>query len=905
MSSFADESIISDFVAESREHLATIEPDLLLMEQEGAKVSSEVINRVFRAIHSIKGGAGFFAFESLKKLSHAMEGVLMQVRDGKLKVAAELMDVVFASLDRLKAMLDDIQASDGVPFDTELALLEAILSGQGLAIGEMVKGHEKGATREFDLDAESVRSSLRRGMNLFRAIAFLHRDIKDKGLTPLAFLNNALSVGTCLDAFIDVEAIADLEHCLEQDLPVTLLFATVLEPDLAALALKLPVEQVKALEVEALRKEVKAKAKAKVLPATVPEVEIPAADPEFETQASAEIHVEEKTPRDLAKDSGNETLRVRVDLLTNLMNLAGELVLGRNQLVRAITDYHHDIPGLGAILQNVNQVTTEIQEGIMQTRMQPIGTVFSRFPRIIRDMSRQLSKQIEVRIEGAGVELDKSIVEMLVDPLTHIIRNCADHAIEGPEERRKIRKNPTGIIHLHAFHEGGQINIAIHDDGRGIDAKKVLAKALAKGLVSKTQAAEMTEREIVHLVFAPGFSTADQVSEISGRGVGMDVVRTNVEKLGGHVEGETEVGMGTTVRLRLPLTLAIIPSMIVGVAEHRFAIPQVNVVEFVWVRAAEVSRRIEKVQGALVLRLRDKLLPLVRLADLLGIQRIIENPATGEPLFDRRVSLADRRGELPEEPEGAKARKGDRRTDWRSDHNIIVLRVGKNHYGVIVDELFDIEEIVVKPLSGFIQGTKYFSGATILGDGRVIMILDAGGLAAAANLTFTDLQAEELRRAEEEKRCAEIKASRRRSVILFEAATGERFTVPQDHVLRLERIRKSKIEQIGSREYIEYRGEGLPLVRLDRYLEVRPLNEDLEELFLVIPKIPGQSSTTRPPAGILISEILDALDVEVELKAVEFSGPGLLGSAVVQGHLTLFLDPVSLMKTTGLTGGDA
>ena len=907
MSSFADESIISDFVAESREHLATIEPDLLRMEQEGAKVSSEVINRVFRAIHSIKGGAGFFAFEALKKLSHAMEGVLMQVRDGKLKVSAELMDVVFASLDRLKAMLDDIQASDTVPYAKELALLEAILNGQGLKVGETVKGHEKGGERDFDLDAESVRSALRRGMNLFRATAFLHKDIKDQGLTPLAFLNQALSVGICLDAFIDIEAVADLEHCLEQDLPVTLLFATVLEPELAALGLKLPAEQIKVLEVDALRKEVKAQAQAAAQPAveSSPVAQPEQPGPEPEAEAVVELPAEEKGPREAAKESGNETLRVRVDLLTNLMNLAGELVLGRNQLVRAITDYQQEIPGLGAILQNVNQVTTEMQEGIMQTRMQPIGTVFSRFPRIIRDMSRQLNKQIEVVIEGAEVELDKSIVEMLVDPLTHIIRNCADHAIETPAERKKARKDPSGTIHLHAFHEGGQINIAVHDDGRGIDAKKVLAKAVAKGLVTKAQAAEMTEREMVHLVFAPGFSMAEKVSEISGRGVGMDVVRTNVEKLGGHVEVETELGMGTTVRLRLPLTLAIIPSMIVGVADHRFAIPQVNVMEFVWVKASEVTQRIEQVQGALVLRLRDKLLPLVRLADVLGIQRIFHDPATGEPKADRRESLADRRGELPEVLAGGTERDGDRRTDWRTDHNIIVLRVGKNHYGVIVDELFDIEEIVVKPLSGFIQGTKCFSGATILGDGRVIMILDGGGLASAANLHFTDLQAEEIRRAEEEKAHAALKASRRRSVILFEAAAGERFTVPQDHVLRLERISRDKVELIGDREYIEYRGEGLPLLRLDRHLAVRPLKADLEEFFLVIPKIPGQSSTARPPAGILISQILDALDVEVELKAVEFAGPGLLGSAVVQDHLTLFIDPVSLLKAAGLMGGVA
>ncbi len=900
MTSLADESIIADFVAESREHLSTIEPDLLAMEDLGAKVSQEVINRVFRAIHSLKGGAGFFAFEALKRLSHAMESVLMLVRDGKLHPTPDLMDSLFTGVDRLRAMLDDIHASDAVPCAKELAGLEAILGGQGVDLSETVKGRAKGSKRDFDLDAEGVRSALRRGMNIYGAIAYLHRDLKDQGMAPLQFLNNALSVGTCLDAFIDIEAIANLESCLEQDLPVTLLFASVLEPDLAALALKLPVEQVKALEVKALRDKLKAKpAKpSEAAPAPAPPAEAQAA-PGDDPEDKPEDRPEARGP---AKEGGNETLRVRVDLLTNLMNLAGELVLGRNQLVRAITEYRNEIPGLGAILQNVNQVTTEMQEGIMQTRMQPIGTVFNRFPRIIRDMSRQLGKQIEVRIEGAEVELDKSIVELLVDPLTHIIRNCADHAIEGPAERKKAKKTPTGAIHLHAFHEGGQINIAVRDDGRGIDSRKVLEKAVAKGLVTKAQAAEMTEREIVHLVFAPGFSTAETVSDISGRGVGMDVVRTNVEKLGGHVEMETEVGMGTTVRLRLPLTLAIIPSMIVGVADHRFAIPQVNVVEFVWVKASEAAQRIEQVQGALVLRLRDKLLPLVRLADVLGIPRVYADPATGQALPDRRVSIADRRA--AESPE-ADPREGDRREDWRTDHNIIVLRVGKNQYGVIVDELFDIEEIVVKPLSSFIQGTKCFSGATILGDGRVIMILDAGGLSTTAQLHFSDLQAEELRRAEEEKRSAALKASRRRSVILFEAASGERFAVPQDHVLRLERILRSRIELIGEREYIEYRGEGLPLVRLDRHLEVRPLESGLQEYFLVIPKIPGQNSTARPPAGILISEILDALDVEVELKKVEVRGPGLLGSAVVQDHLTLFLDPVDLLRAAGLMGGDA
>lgn len=875
MSGLTDESILRDFVAESREHLASIEPDLLAMEQEGAKVSGDVVNRVFRAIHSIKGGAGFFAFERLKNLSHAMESVLMQVRDGKLLVCPEIMDVLLASLDRLKAMLDDLDASDSVPCERELQALQNILEGQGARLGERVQAQQ--GERIFDLEAEDVRSALRRGMNLYHATAYLKRDLKDRGLTPLAFLNNALSVGTCLDAYVDVLAAADLAHCLEQDLPVTLLFGTVLEPDLAALALKLPADQVKPLDLKALKTQL-LQGSAEAVPSPI--------DPSSSESTSSE----ERSPSRTNRDVGPETLRVRMDLLTNLMNLAGELVLGRNQLIRALGRHQRDIPGLTPILQHLDQVTTEMQEGIMQTRMQPIGTVFSRFPRIVRDLSRQLGKQIEVQVQGAEVELDKSIVELLVDPLTHIIRNCVDHAIESPEERKQRHKSTTGLIALNAYHEGGQVNITISDDGRGIDAQKVLAKALSQGLLTQAQASEMTDREIVNLIFAPGFSTAEQVSEISGRGVGMDVVRTNVERLGGHVDVETEVGAGTTVHLRLPLTLAIIPSMIVGVGPHRFAIPQVNVVEFVWVKASEVAQRIERVQGALVLRLRDKLLPLVRLSDVLGLPRMFKDPATGAWAEDRR-ELGDRRtSEAPFEG------RSDRRQNWRSDHNIVVLRVGHNVYGVVVDELFDIEEIVVKPLSSYLQGLKCYSGATILGDGRVIMILDANGLATVGELHFTDLQAEEERRAAEERRKAAYKASRRRSVILLEGGAGERFAVDQDHVQRLERLHATSIEVIGTREFVEYRGEGLPLVRLDHHLPVRPLPNDREDFFMVIPKASGPTADHRPPAGILMASILDALDVEVELKPVDFEGPGLLGSAVVNDHLTLFLDPTALAQ---------
>jgi two-component system chemotaxis sensor kinase CheA len=862
VSSLLDDELIDEFVAESREHLRAIEPDLLTMEKGGKDLSAEVINRVFRAIHSIKGAAGFLALDSMKDLSHTMESVLMRVRDGKLSVTGELMDPLFAGVDCLKLMVEDIDGSGGIPIEDQLRRLNAILEGGGAAPAT-VQGTAK--QEVFNLDAEAVQSALGRGLALFHVSAFLHQDIHRKWSSPLAFLTKALLVGERLDAFLNVSDIGGLEQCLSQDVAVTLLYATPLDAGLVSRELQIPLERVTRLETPAIAAPPEPAASAPVKPAPVaPASPVAPVSSATVAEPKPEVAAPPSTAGRAAREAPAETLRIRVELLTHLMNLAGELVLGRNQLMRALARQATD-SGLGAILQNINQVTTELQEGIMQTRMQPADTVFNRFPRIIRDMSKQLGKQIELEIRGSEVEIDKSLVELLADPLTHIIRNSVDHAIETPEERRQAGKDPTGHVLIRAWHQGGHVNIAIEDDGRGIDAARLLRKALAKGLLTEARAAQMTERETVNLIFAPGLSTRETVSETSGRGVGMDVVRSNTERMGGTVEVETALGKGTAILLRLPLTLAIIPSMIVGVRDQRFAIPQSNVVEFVAVRAADIAGRIERVHGAEVLRLRDRLLPLVHLAVVLGI-----DGAGGEP----------------------------------GDYNVVVLRAGSNLFGVVVDELFDIEEIVVKPLSEYAQSCKSLSGTTILGDGRVVLILDVGGLATAAGLRFADLKAEEKRRLELEKRRADVAALRRRAVVLCEGAGGEYFAIPQDSIQRLEKVARSSIQRAGEREYVNYGGRALPLIRLNDYLEVRAVAADAEEVFLVIPKYTEQGRIVAARAGIVISNIIDALDVDVELEPTRVKGPGILGSAILQHKLTLFLQPVEILRTAGLLEDD-
>ncbi len=899
-----DESLVNDFIVESRDHLNNIEPALLDMEQQGAAVDSETVNLVFRAMHTIKGGASFLKFRAVKELSHALENVLGLVRDGKLKIESDLMDLLLASVDKLRKMMEDVKQCDSVDIRGELERLHQVVSpggdsghNAGSAAGA-AKGNAAVQHEGMSFNTPSLRVAAKQGMHFYLIKAFHQKDLHEKG-SDVAGLVKLL--GTFGKVF-SVASAQNFDPEFTQDIGAELysevLFGSVLELDMIVDTLPVPVEQVQTLD---LKSQLQASTAA---PAPAPASEATHAATPAETPAPTTAAPGTNTPTVTANKENNETLRVRVDVLTRLMNLAGELVLARNQLIRTIDDNSLRTPGLQGILQNVDLVTSELQEGIMQTRMQPVGTVFGKFPRVLRDTSRMLGKEIDLVVQGAELELDKSIVELLGDPLVHIMRNCADHAIELPDDRAKLGKPRVGNVTLKAYHEGGQAIISISDDGRGMEPQRILKKALEKGMVRAEEAKRLSDREILNLVLAPGFSTAEKITEVSGRGVGMDVVRSNIEKIGGTIELNSKLNVGTTVLLRLPLTLAIIPSLIVGSSGQRFAVPQVSLVEMVWVRAAEVKQRIEEVHGAAVLRLRGNLLPLVRLSDVLGIPRTFVHPETGEILEDRRLRITDPRGPSTQKvgADGASHEKRrsamDRRQDWKSDHNILVLKVGLHSYGLIVDELNDTEEIVVKPMSAYIKGCKTFAGATILGDGRITMILDVTGIALEAKLQFPNIENEEKRRRQEQD--ANSEQIPHRSVILCNGADEEYFAIPQEQIMRLERIGRNQIERIGNREYIQYRGEGLPIVRMEDHLPVSHLPEH-NEYFVIIPKPADESS--NPAAGILVSNIIDATDVAVKLDKPERRMPGLEGKAIVGKHLTTFIRPSDLLNAV-LSHGD-
>lgn len=919
--SFDDESLIQEFITESQEHLSDIEPDLLELEAQAPSVDQEIVNKIFRAIHSIKGAAGFFGFERLKNLSHVMESVLMRIRDKQLTPESYIVEPLLVGVDLLRDMVEDIQNSEQVDCEalvhelnhyikdstryqkdgakaTTAKAEKASVTVASVAAEEAITA-VTGSALPFEVAAGVLQQYKNQGQSFFKLSINAEKHLFASHRTFSQFVDLLKSCGSFLGSNVTKE---------DEDAPheeVICLIGTVLEIDLLAGAFDVPADcitpydcNIQANSATVVEKVTTGKAKLEVGNNTATTAVSTPATPEKKEAAPAAA-AGAKTAS--SADAAVETIRVRVDLLNKLMDFAGELVLSRNQLIRATSQENaeQDKEGFNRIVQSIDTVTSYLQEHIMQTRMQPIEAVFRKFPRVVRDLASQLNKKINLEMGGQDVELDKTILESLSDPLTHMIRNCCDHGIETPEVRQANGKAPQGTIVLHAYHEGGQINLSIKDNGNGIDTARVGKKAISSGVITQAEFDAMTHQERLNLIFHAGLSTAEKLSDVSGRGVGMDVVRSNIERLGGHIHLESTLGQGSTITLQLPLTLAIIPSLVVGLQHHRFAIPQVNLLELVRIKANEIHQKIERCGRASVFRLRGKLLPLVKLADVLQLDKLYIDPSSGNAKTDRRQSIEDARFEDPVAIEQIPA---INRTAPVSDYNILVLRVGANQYGLIVDEVFDTEEIVVKPLSSYIKNCKCFSGTTIMGDGKVAMICDVGGIVTQGKLNFGEVEAEESRRKDVEAKRQEMASlstsktnhGERQAVILFSNHPEERFALPLSSLLRLEKIEIKNIEVVGNREFINYRGESLPLIRLEDHLSVRPSPSDAETAYMIVPKHGGGR------AGIYATNILDTIETNVVLDSHLVSDSQVKGSAIIQDHLTLFLNTEVLLESAGI-----
>ncbi|GAA9670025.1 chemotaxis histidine kinase/response regulator CheAY2 [Helicobacter pylori] len=650
------QEIMEDFLIEAFEMNEQLDQDLVELEHNPEDL--DLLNRIFRVAHTIKGSSSFLNLNILTHLTHNMEDVLNRARKGEIKITPDIMDVVLRSIDLMKTLLVTIRdtgsdTNNGKENEIEEAVkqLQAITS-QNLEGAKETLGNKEAPKEEVKKEAEKENTE---------------ENQENKAKAPTA------------ENFASDNPLAD-----EPDLDYANMSAEEVEAEIERLLNK----RQEADKERRAQKKQEAKPKQEVTPKTeISKTEISKA-PKTETKAKAKADTEENKAPSIGVE---QTVRVDVRRLDHLMNLIGELVLGKNRLIRIYGDVEERYDGekfleeLNQVVSSISAVTTDLQLAVMKTRMQPVGKVFNKFPRMVRDLSRELGKSIELIIEGEETELDKSIVEEIGDPLIHIIRNSCDHGIEPLEERRRLNKPETGKVQLSAYNEGNHIVIKISDDGKGLDPVMLKEKAIEKGVISERDAEGMSDREAFNLIFKPGFSTAKVVSNVSGRGVGMDVVKTNIEKLNGIIEIDSEVGVGTTQKLKIPLTLAIIQALLVGVQEEYYAIPLSSVLETVRISQDEIYT----VDGKSVLRLRDEVLSLVRLSDIFKVDAILES---------------------------------------NSDVYVVIIGLADQKIGVIVDYLIGQEEVVIKSLGYYLKNTRGIAGATVRGDGKITLIVDVGAM---------------------------------------------------------------------------------------------------------------------------------------------------------------------------------
>ena len=718
--------------------------------------------------------------------------------------------------------------------------------------------------------------------------------------------------GEILDVVLDFNAVGGLDATIGNQLLLTIIFATLTLPAAIGRLTALPSTQIKVLFDAATgeSKHLACGTETAPIELPVPKAEPPAAAPVCAVPQPApvpEVHspgpapsvglTNTSHPGPSAPPVAEDTLRVNVGLLDTLMNLAGELVLSRNQFQAAITQNNHRL--LTSAGQRLSQVTSEIQDAIMRTRLQPIENVFSKLPRVVRDLSNGLGKEVKLDIRGKEVALDRSLVEGLSDPLTHMVRNAIDHGIESAAERKRAGKDRIGTLRVEARHEAGQVVIEIADDGKGIDGKRVTEAALAKGLITPEQLKGMSAQEQIGLILLPGLSTAEKVSEVSGRGVGMDVVKTNLDRLGGQLDISSTPGQGSQFRIKLPLTLTIIPALIVSAEGERFAIPQINVEELLRVRPEETKSRIEVVGETKVLLLRDRILPLLRLDEYLGMIPTYADPNSGRQELDRRTRIADRRSgrslsddELGIDDEAPRTgpaihSRGEERRSSSGALEIAVITTGMFQYALVVQAFHNTEEIVVKPLGHHLKESREYAGATILGDGAVALIIDAAGLAAKAELS--SVAATQRAREQEEVEEKESEADRNgHSLLLFRNAPEEHCAIPLGAVRRIERIRPEQVETAGGRRTMKYRDQSLPLVTLSDTAQVQAIS-GARDLAVIVSNIYGRE------VGLLGAMPVDVAEGSPAIDSATHRQKGIAGSTIIRGYTTLIADLVELV----------
>jgi two-component system chemotaxis sensor kinase CheA len=868
-------SIIGEFLTESYENLDQLDQHLVDLEANPGE--KNLLASIFRTIHTIKGTCGFLGFSKLESIAHVGENLLSKLRDGDLSMTPDIAHSLLTMVDAVREILSSIEkdrTEGDVDYSALVSLIDNLQAGRKpepekteppktpkkkrARATKKPEAHSIGGTLFERMGGQNTVDTLidkffdkvlaDERVNMFFADVDTERlRNKEKSYWAFALGGEAQYTGKTLGeahrallskglAYKHFEAMIDIfnQTLCEMDIPDDLV------QEICKTALSTRDEILGSAQAGSVES-VPAINNAVVIPELKDSERRDVRDRRSGNKETEEAFLANNKDRRVQGERRSESIRVDVDLLDRLMNLVGELVLARNQMIQ-FTATETDTAFLSTT-QHLDQLTSELQEGVMKTRMQPIGNVWNKFPRIVRDLATVCGKKIRLEMEGKETELDKTLIEAIKDPLTHIIRNSVDHGIEMPDERVANGKNPEGSLFLRAYHEGGQVNIDIVDDGGGIDPEKIKAKAISKNLITSQDADQMSDREVINLIFAQGFSTAEAVSNISGRGVGMDVVKTNIEKIGGTVDIQSKVGQGTTLKVKIPLTLAIIPALIVACGPLRYAIPQVNLLELV---RLESKSAIEYIQGSPVYRLRGNLLSLVYLNEVLEIGNQSESEAK----------------------------------------NIIVLQAGSSQFGLLVDGIHDSEEIVVKPLGKQMNGVTTYAGATILGDGKVVLILDAMGLAQKAHVVGEGSR-DHVRKDVND--FEGVAGADRQPLLVFSPGNDIRMAVPLSRVARLEEFDPNLLETSDGQQVVQYRGNIMPLIFLSDVFDIDASGKEEGTMRVIVYSDQGRS------VGVVVGKIIDIVEEAITIKKGSV-GQGLLGSTVIQDKVTDLLDVEDVIR---------
>ena len=839
--SFSEQDL-QELKAESLELLDAAEKSLLALDQ-GAKFGPN-FDSVFRAFHNIKGASGMMEQTRLESHTHQLESLLMEFKT-KGSIPKNYLNLFLRGIDASRAILDGEEVTFN--FNPESSAPESAAPKQEISPKKeaVAVSIPDSALSEFVSECEEI--SDRVAKNLLKLESGTHNS---ETLNDFFRDVHSLKGSSYLFSF---NKLGDLAHGMESSLEpirngsdappkstLELLFQSVkcIESMVASIRSKVPAPELESLASELARSLTNTESAPKT---THPQPGT--SKTETAQRSSSPIQTKEKEPE------GSGTIRVPVDLLDNLMTLMGEMVLVRNQVLQ-FSNQTED-PAFLSMSKRLNVVTSEIQGEMMKTRMQPIGNITGKFTRVVRDLSQELKKNIQLNSIGAETELDKSLLEAIKDPLTHIVRNSCDHGIETPEVRRASGKSDTGTITIKAYHEGGQVVIDVLDDGKGLHPEVLVKKAIEKGILTQAQATKLSEKETFNLIFAPGFSTAASITNVSGRGVGMDVVRTNIERIGGTIELASKPGAGTAIKMRIPLTLAIVPALVVKSGGGTYAIPQVKLEELVRVDQSSGSEnRIEILHGTPVYRLRGNILPLLNLNAVLA--------RTGSESLSQEIV------------------------------NIAVLNSEQGSFGLIIDEVQDTADIVVKPINRLLKTLQVYSGATILGDGSVALILDVPGLAKTGKLGMT---ARETENSSQQAADANRARTENQDFLLVRLSSPTKHAIPLSYVNRLEEFKRESIEISGSQRVIRYGSSILPLISVNRHLGyVENQIESRDTLPVVVIQRAGGLY------GIEVDAILDTLSTQTDVDSSLISDPCIFGNLNTKEELVVVLDPFELIS---------